>query len=92
MIKRIVGLLAAAAIIAVIVFTILDAGSYTSYIRRRTPAAKTVETPAAAPGPRNSGSTPGETVRTSPQTGSSRPHGTAAADSVATAKQQPAAE
>lgn len=31
MIKRIVGLLAAAAILAVIVFTILGAGSYTSY-------------------------------------------------------------
>lgn len=47
MIKRIVGLLAAAAVLAVIVFTLLGSGTYSSFIERHA-AATTVATPAAA--------------------------------------------
>lgn len=45
MIKRLVGLLAAAAILAVIVFTILGAGSYTSFIERQDPTAASAAPP-----------------------------------------------
>ena len=52
MIKRIVGLLAAAAILAVIVFTILGAGSYTS----------SVASPVAPDAPQNDCGTAGATT------------------------------
>ncbi len=52
MIKRIVGLLAAAAVLAVIVFTLLGSGTYSSFIERRSPSAGTAAAaPAAAPEP-----------------------------------------
>lgn len=44
MIKRIVGLLAAAAVLAVVVFAILGSGTYSSFIER---AGRSVVTPAA---------------------------------------------
>lgn len=50
MIKRLVGLLAAAVILAVIVFTILGAGSYTSFIERHDPPATNGATAAATTG------------------------------------------
>lgn len=50
MIKRIVGLLAAVAVLAVVVFTILGSGTYSSFIERAgrsaaAPAATSVATP-----------------------------------------------
>ena len=49
MIKRIVGLLAAAAVLAVVVFAILGSGTYSSFIGRigRTPVAGSAAAPAA---------------------------------------------
>lgn len=48
MIKRIVGLLAAAAVLAVIVFTISGAGTYTSFFER---AGRSAATSVATPDP-----------------------------------------
>ena len=65
MIKRIVGLLAAAAILAVIVFTILGAGSYTSYFERRDAASSdtpSVASPDAPDAPQNDCGTAGATT------------------------------
>lgn len=65
MIKRIVGLLAAAAILAVIVFTILGAGSYTSYFERRDAAptdTPSVASPVAPDAPQNDCGTAGATT------------------------------
>lgn len=77
MIKRIVGLLAATAVLAVIVFTLLGSGTYSSFIERRSPSAGTAAaTPAAAPEPSTT-----DTLTGTPETERSSGD-TAAADSL----------
>ena len=49
MIKRIVGLLAAAAVLAVVVFAILGSGTYSSFIGRAGRSAAAAATSVAAP-------------------------------------------
>lgn len=94
MIKRIVGLLAAAAILAVIVFTILGAGSYTSFIERHDPVT-TVVSPAATPAAAAEQPAGGRTAVDHEATPDDGAAAATAADSVAAGtlpRREPAAE